>query len=341
MSDLRVNSKGRYFFKPQNILHEIHPNSFSNKIKNAIRFLVFNPNREKIPVGSFMFRSQKFSDIDLLDNQTRACCSWKEAKEYFKTKIQNMVYRIKQYKEIYFSNVKAGVDSKGEGVKWTEEEVLRGYKEIDGIYKDLGDAIAMDGICNIEIWSKVQGRYIEISNFLVMEWFDENGVKHPLNAPMYDLIPRVKEDVKKYQDDNTFKASKRMWILARNYNDMEMLEKLQVLLSSDAGDLYIILSDIETIYLMLETLGSQAPYDDLMIAIDEIKVRIARIWNVPIDHDAVTNIINFLLKWNVKTTNRVMYLKEIHKYLKSKLNKYTKIFNEEIGIFPIPRNYLP
>lgn len=341
MNELDVDTKGRLFFKDKKLLKEITPDSFSKDITNAIQMLVFNPDKIKIPVGSFMFRSQKFSDIDLLDNKTVACCGLKEAKEFFKSKIQNMVYRISQYRDVYFSNVKAGLNDAGEGIKWTEQEILRGYKEVDHVYLDLGDAIAMNGVCNIEIWKKVQGRYIEISNFLVMEYYDKNGIRKPLNAPMYDLIPRVKEDVKKFINENTFKANKRLWILARLENDNKMLNKLQQLLSSDAGDLYILLSDIETIYSMLENLGSQAPFDDLIRGIDEIKVKLARIYNVPIPHEKINNDLNYILNNELPRVNIIAILKKVHEYLKNILNKYTKEFDEKIGIMPIPKKYLP
>ena len=342
MNELDVDAKGRLFFKDKKLLSKVTHNSFSKEIKSAIQLLTFNPGKIHVPVGSFMFRSQKFSDIDLLDNKTVACCSLEEAKFFFKSKIQNIVFRISQYSDVYFSNVKAGLDDAGEGVKWTEQEILKGYKEVDNVYIDLGEAIAMDGVCNIEIWKKVQGRYIEISNFLVMEYYDENGIRKPLNAPMFDLIPRVKEDVKKYLKENTFKANKRLWILARLDNDHKMLEKLQRLLSSDAGDLYILLSDIETIYLMLENLGSQAPFNDLMISLDQIKVKLARIYNVPIPHEKINNDINYILQSDlIPRVNIIKILKRLHKTLKSILNNYTRLFDEEIGIVPIPKKYLP
>lgn len=342
MNQLDVDTKGRLFFKDKKLLKKITPESFSTNISNSIQMLVFNPDKIKIPVGSFMFRSQKFSDIDILDNKTIACCGLKEAQEYFKKKIQNMVYRIAQYRDIYFSNVKAGLDSTQTGVKWTEQEILKGYKEIDDVYMDLGEAISMDGIVNIEIWRKVQGRYIEISNLLVMEFYDKYGIRKPLNAPMFDLIPMVKLDVKKYMTENTFKANKRLWILARLEEDYGMLQKLQLLLSSDAGNLYILLSDIETIYLMLEKLGSQAPFDDLIRSIDEIKVKLARIYNVPIPHEKVTRDLNMIVKTElIPRVNIIKILKRVHGYLKLILNKYTKIFDEEVKIIPIPKKYLP
>jgi hypothetical protein len=341
MRNLKVNNKGKYYFDRGNLLKEVDPRSFTDDVKNTIRLLVFNPDQENVPVGSFMFRSQKFSDIDLLDNKTFACCSLKEAKEFFKRKIQNMVYRISQYSDVWFSNVKAGLDSKGKGVKWTEQEILKGYKDFGGYYEDLGEAIAMNGVVNIEVWKKIMGRYIEMSNFLVMEYYDNHGQRHPLNAPMFDLIPRVKEDVEEYEKINTFKATKRMWILARLFLDYKMLEKLQIILSSDAGDLYIILSDIETIYLMLEKLGSQAPFDDLMKSIQEILMRLERIYSVPIDHELLIMKIKQILDPLTPRIRIINVLKEVHNYLKNELNIHTTKINKKLGIFPIPKKYLP
>lgn len=325
----------------QHLNNQVVRSSYPKYLKNAIRLIVFNPDKLDTPVGSFIYRSQKFSDIDFLDNHTRTCCTLEEAKYFFSEKIRGLVFRVTQTKGTWLSNVKAGLDKNGDGIKWDAFEVLRGWKSVDGKMLKLSDAVAMNGIVNIEIFIEVMERYIEMSTFLVMEYYDGKGNKVNLNAPMFDLEKNVKSDIKKFfKENNPFKALKRLMILARLYKDDNMMIKIQEILSTNIGDLYIIAGDMDTLAEMLQRLGSTAPFDDMMKHLDEMKLRIAKIWQFNIDQDKFDMMIDKLTTGNIPRINIIDGLEKIISDLKDIIALQTNIMIKQLGILPLNKKYL-
>jgi len=279
-----------------------------------------------MPVGSFLYRSQKYSDIDALQIPVFADC--KDQRDLFRKfaqMVQNMVYRIQQNPDMFFSNFKTGTR------KWSARNVQYGYLPLGEMIVDehgdpshiltLEQALRNNKIMNLEAWVEQGDRWMEVSNFFLPQYVDESGTVHNIVNPERDFINAVRFDVNRFYEENTFKSVKRLWILVRIEKKYELLNELQELLSSNAGDLYIILSDIKTLLAMIAAdntkLIKERNYDSIMN-------RLANIYLVDIPHEQVNNILFSLINFELPKDQVAGLLHQLLEILLPRLNLFTR-----------------
>jgi len=127
-------------------------------------------------------------------------------------------------------------------LRWTTEEIQKGYKEYRKHIIYLYDAFKTKAITKIDVIAWVHEKYTEFSNIIL---WTKNG-KPYANIP--SLKKSLKENVLEYEaDENYVKVGKRMLSLAKAYKDSDIQEKLTNIFNSPIGKLYTVVADLEII----------------------------------------------------------------------------------------------
>lgn len=147
--------------------------------------------------------------------------------------------------------------------RWTSADVIKGSKNS----LKLSDALG-DGLVKLDwaIWTD-GFHYSEVS--VIYDLF-LNG--KPLNRPVVPIKRALAQDVI-YQiaKGNYWKASKRLYSLAKQLDDKELIEKLLVLLNSDLGNVATVLADCNTLIEMNRNNKS------VEFEIDQFRSRMAKV----------------------------------------------------------------
>lgn len=301
--------------------------SYTNPTIEAIDAITSRNFPETLPVGSYVYRIQKYpGDIDIREDLYAVDG---DAIGTLVQMIQEIVRQIQQDKNSYFADFKAGTDSQF-GIsmdtvrpeqmivwlkmlhddrritddeyinmkelvvhdpseqqqdllkdavrakyilRWTPDEILQGYKVLSGgRIKMLADAIQEPEIIKIDTWSWLDGRFVELSNFLILF---ANGER--TNIEQGDYIESMKHDLTKYLSAhyyNPFKALKRMWVLAVAFGDHEKLDKLNPLINSNTSILYQVVSDLKALKDMVKVI-EKPPYSKMSKEVEAMKRRLS------------------------------------------------------------------
>lgn len=320
---------------------EIKPNEFiSKEIRNTIRVLSFNlENPSLYPVGSFQYISQFWNDIDVRQILNVKCCnSIEEAKRLLVNIIQEVVFIISQSNDIIFSNFKAG-KANDEFLKWNQYEIENGYKIIDNKKFSLKRAIDQKTVINLEIWKKIGNRYVELSNFIILQYIDCDGNIHFFSTEQGDYIENIKKEVKDLKQINTFKSTKRLWLLAAKEADYDLLGRLQPLLRGQAAELYQIMSDLKTMSAILERYGPYK-FDNFNKYVDSFIDRFAMIYEIRIDAKKIIKLLKYIIDIYTPKKEIINIIKHIVEDLLNTLNKYTYDYNNLNRVYPIKKKYL-
>lgn len=167
-------------------------------------------------------------------------------------------------------------------LRWSLNELLKGRKNlVDNMIISLEEALTKKTIVKIDLYSLVQNRFIEITNFYVLKSKTEDNriVSLSVETQRWDYINKLKKDIIIYAQPSLkklMKMSKRLWLKAIADKNNELLIKLYPLFSSGIAKLYQVLSDIETMMNMIEKLKNP-PYRIMIRSLQEIKMRISTI----------------------------------------------------------------
>jgi hypothetical protein len=159
-------------------------------------------------------------------------------------------------------------------VRWTVSDVMDGHTTLrDGRSYTLGEAFTSPAIAKIDVISRVgDSRFSEFS--AVYEFVKDKQV---LNPTPKDISRSLLEAITAYTlAGNYFKVLKRTFSLARYEKNKELVAKLEPILNSDLGRLYIIVSDIDTLLFMLEKYN-KLPGDEIKFEIDQFINRLSNI----------------------------------------------------------------
>lgn len=239
-------------------------------------------------------------------------------------------------------------------IRWTPEEFLHGSKYLKG-HKIITfhEALSHKTMVKIDVVLALQGKYIEMSNFFLIQHEQKNGDHVFVNLPQ-DFIEKFRENVKheieklffNAQFTNYFKMSKRIFSLARNMQNKKVGRDMLGLLNSDAGLLYTVKSDLDTIILMLEKIKN-APMISIMKMLDNTKNRIANVTQIKIEKDGEEidyfKTVNKLVS-NHKRLKRITIIYNItflKKAVMESINRYSKRYLIQHKYIPLDYKWLP
>lgn len=138
-------------------------------------------------------------------------------------------------------------------IRWTVEEILLGYKFLPGnlrIYLD--DAISQGSIVKLDIIDYLEGRYTEVSNFLLITMKDKFGQRIILSEEFGEYGQSLLLDVYKYWIDNPLKSVKRLWMWLAFKQQFCQLTQFRALFESDIALYSQISGDLEVAIELLQ-----------------------------------------------------------------------------------------
>lgn len=237
-------------------------------------------------------------------------------------------------------------------VRWSYEEVIKGSKVMrGGLIKSFNDALNDKTLIKFDIHLQIGGKYIEMSNHFMVIQIHKDGSEEFINLPqnyLEDFKENLKYEVEKLyynkQFMNLIKYTKRIFSIARLNNDKTdktpyiMLQ----LLNSDAGILYQIKSDLDTIITMLEYIKNP-PIDALMKQLDNTKMRMANITEIPINSDEYYKKITYIVSnyKRLKLDTIINALSNFKSSITNTLNKFSFVYLATHKYAPPPRHFLP
>tara|TARA_B110000208_G_scaffold122331_1_gene149254 strand:+ start:593 stop:2014 length:1422 start_codon:yes stop_codon:yes gene_type:complete len=192
-------------------------------------------------------------------------------------------------------------------LRWTLNELISGTKIIgklsNKIEYRLEEALKAKTVCKLDIWAPINGRYTEITNFLVLIYLDKKGDEHFINVQITDYLQNLIKDLKKYGSGykkNSLKYAKRLWAIASTLDatgvkpEHEKLKILVPLFSSGAAILYQISAEMEILIDMLTQI-KRPPIKNILSQIDDFKMRISYVYEHFLDSEKVLTSIDTII----------------------------------------------
>lgn len=374
--NVKINDKEeviKYFINNfLNMLKKIRntPNSYLGDVKIGLNH-IFDINIGQLQNGKIIG-----FDIDKIKNKMDSLYKKKYVNKEEYIKIKNLLkddMSLADYEELQeeLRNLKI--------IRWKEDELIRQYKILPPNKKyTLEEALNDKTMVKIDIWVEYLNKFIEVSNFYILKYKKKSGKIELINLPQRYaelIIPSLQEEVEKFMFSSNFfkpfKAIKRIFSLAKLYEDDETLEKIIPLLNSDTGYLNQINSDLDVLIMLLENVDIP-PYEKILKELDDIKYRLVRITEFDIklnDQIKILNSIldpkniinkfetgdyfvyeadpNYLIHANKKIhksgekEKTIEILKKMKKFFLEIINEETIKYLKKIKLYPPPNRYFP
>lgn len=237
-------------------------------------------------------------------------------------------------------------------LRWTPEEILSGKKQLIGNEEiTLEEAVTTFSHIKLDMITVINQKFVEITNFFALAVKDANGKYTPINVFLVKgqegfnkmNIDQLKIQIEKlfYSNKffNPFKMIKRMWALARQINDREIIYKLVPFISGETSHLYQIKSEIDTILNVYEK-AHKNPSKTILKQLQNIKNTLSTINILDSTQLAIINGIIDEYRY-MDMEQKILFLHNMKDYLTFVINYNTEKFMHDIGMIVPPRNYLP
>ena len=282
-----------------------------DEIKRCIDIMAI-PKSHVIPVGSGTLRIQRFpSDVDVM-NIVEKQLSTDDVLTLFIDNIKRITNVIQNDNNILFSDFKAG------RMHWTTDEILNEVKN----NISLRDACKVIDVIKLDMFVPYNRRYIEMSTFYILK---SNTGFINVNENYFDNFEEsLFNDIQTYRDSKPFKAVKRLWSMSRIRNDLETMNKLEVLINSNVSLLSQINADVETLELMIKK-NSKYNKDFVLDEIKNFKDRTSHILDIEYNEKLLYQIIdNLVILFTNNESNEILVeLHKLHDYILSIINRET------------------
>jgi len=216
-------------------------------------------------------------------------------------------------------------------VRWKFADLERGYKRLrNNVTLQLRDAVAMNTVVKIDIYSLINHRFVEVTNWFLLKSKRQGASTVTLSEKMGDYEENVLRDIEIYKNPalkKHMKLAKRMWLYAIHKEDEQMLKKLFPLFSSSAAKLSQILSDCETMMNMLEKLNNP-PIRYMIRELEDIKMRMGTILSDTLPTKQANFVFNTIngLDYDVSSEKLTKSLAMIYDVLNDNVDRVSKKF---------------
>ena len=289
----------------------IKTENLPDEIKRCINIMAI-PNSHVIPVGSGTLRIQRFpSDVDVM-NIVEKQLSTDDVITLFIDNIKRITTVIQNDNNILFSDFKAGK------MHWTTDEILKEVK--NGV--SLRDACKVVDVIKLDMFVPYNRRYIEMSTFYILK--SNTGFINVDENYFDNFEESLFNDIQTYKVSKPFKAVKRLWSMSRIRNDLETMNKLEVLINSNVSLLSQINADVETLELIIKK-NVKYNKDFVLDEIKNFKDRTSHILDIEYNEKFLYQIIdNLVILFTNNENNKILVeLSKLHDYILSIINRET------------------
>lgn len=246
-------------------------------------------------------------------------------------------------------------------LRWSIPELNKGFKILKDIHGRKYEYFIEDGICekaqsNIEgIFIDENNKYVECSNFFVLEYSDENGVHHLLN-----LSDDILNDFSHFTHENlttsaytlmnskincnVMKAVKRLLSYSRSFRNLELMSKVYPIVNSHLGTLYYLMSQLKTVHKIINGHGKKYLYKQILYhTLDLIRFKLQELIFVEYDFSDIFSIINDVLSKDIYV-HREQLTDAIHNIadgVMKYINQHTIMELQNVGLYPLPPSLCP
>lgn len=225
-------------------------------------------------------------------------------------------------------------------IRWTIKQVLDGYQKIDDKIIKLEDCIPQF-LTKIDVVFNFNGTYTEISNLLLSYQSEKHAmtflpiISNMAEAEMglkYSLYENLHSKKKKY-----LKIIKRVFSLAKMFNDVDMMKKITPIFDSNIALLAKVASILETLLLILEKVPDP-PMISIRKNIDECKTTLSNIYQFPFKERIIDIELTEALK--LSKTQLTLKLEDIVLVINHIVNNRTQQYIKENRVMPLPKKYM-
>jgi len=229
---------------------------FAQNVQDVFNLLSIS--RKYKVIGSGALQEIKYSaDYDLNELFKDEISDKKSALDRLYKVFKDKFIDAKENQDTWITDFKCGEDSDGEPLRWSYEDMMRGYKRMaNGRLIPFQDCLLMKSTLKLDIIALVEGRFVEFSdNYFIKLDKDSNFFPHDMEKG--HLLNSIKHDYsfQMFSAGNVFKALKRAFayykLEAEGKNESK-LDRLLTFFNSETGLLYKIQSELETIQAVLE-----------------------------------------------------------------------------------------
>lgn len=226
-------------------------------------------------------------------------------------------------------------------IRWTPNEILNGYKIVNNDKFYLYMAIPQF-ITKIDCIFDFDGTFTEISNILISYQSEKYGLDFlPIASDPNMHSDAVKYNILEYlygKHKNYLKVLKRVYSLAINDNNIDLVNKISPILVSNISLLSKVSSILATLIDMLEKLPNP-PMKEIRYNIDKCRTKLSNIYQFPFNEKYID--MELVRAQNLNKENTVKSLENIRDIMNKYINSQTLKYIKENHIFPLPNKYLP
>lgn len=226
-------------------------------------------------------------------------------------------------------------------IRWTPEDVLTGHRLLpSGRLFSIEDGLKQ-GLTKVDLLAYMDPvGYNEFS----MIYLINHGNTWNVKMKKTDILNSIRSEIyEKLIDGNYFKASRRLFslgnIIGFRGDDFNTLTEL---FNGDAGNLYLIYSDLQNLIYIVE---NQHLFNHRRVKseLDNFIERLAKVASIKgVYSRSVTNNIKKLVSLPLRENNITSFQQELaklEKFFSKQLNDYTLKYMRDHNLFPIPSHY--
>lgn len=228
---------------------------FSDKIQKVIHLMTIS--RKVRIVGSASFKNLRYaSDYDLQELYQRNFDT-DEALDLIYQMFKDKFKRAESDPATFITDLKCGMDSNGEPLRWNKEEIKNNKKQMeDGRIIKFQDCILQKTMFKLDVIKIIDGVFTEFSdNYYIKLGNEANFFPHDVQQDHIANALKHSYDEYFYVFRNLFKGLKRAfsyYLLTGEGKYHEILKKLMEFFNTAVGKLYQLKGQIGTILLVIE-----------------------------------------------------------------------------------------
>jgi len=308
------------------------PNEYTEEVLNYLRVLSLSNLKNTYIIGSAGIRSQTYiGDYDV--------------DEYVKlgpslySDFSDMIKKASNTKDLFIIEITLGVIDK-EKVRWTIEEVIKGFKMVNNVKYTIEDGFKSSNakVDTIALVQKVIHTEINVVYKVVKEESSKLDIK--------EIEEQLKQSLYEYvKEKNYYKMAKRMYAIARLNKDYKTLEKLTEMFNGDLGRIYSLLNESITLITLLEN-NKSLDLDKIKYEIDNFRYRINNVYTVESFYRKRNKLSSKIKKMitlpNTKSSREELIkdLKSLEKFFYDVLQKNTLTQMKKLKLYPIPKKFV-